>query len=268
MNGRLFSPKRVACGLVLLAALVVGGLTWVSVTALDLEAAQRNAAARADAVNRERFALWRLDGFVLPVLGLENNRPYSHYFATYAPAPVALDAAGDPTADPGRIPSPLLTADLPPWMTLHFQLDPERGWESPQVIPTALADRLNGEPFGLFLTNCTDNRAAFLTTLRTKFPAADAARALADQERSEPDEPPYLIPVPQADDPILEKATPFIGPDVPPGWTKPAVGADTASGRGGPWCDEPDLKAAARDARTKAQSEAARQAELERQQDA
>ncbi len=240
MNCRLFSPKRVACGLVLLAALVVGGLTWVSVTALDLEAAQREAAARADAVNRERFALWRLDGFVLPVLGLENNRPYSHYFATYAPAPVALDAAGDPTADPGRIPSPLLTADLPPWMTLHFQLDPERGWESPQVIPTALADRLNGEPFGLFLTNCTADRATSLATLRAKFPAADAARALAEQERSEPDEPPYLVPVPQADDPILDKPTPFISPDMPPGWSKPAAVEVAAVGRGGPWCDIPD----------------------------
>ena len=262
MNCHLLSPKRVAGGLVLLAALVVGGLAYVSVTALGVEAAQREAAARADAGNRERFALWRLDGFLLPVLGLENNRPYSHYFALSAPAAVALDAADNFTADPGRVPSPLLTADLPPWMTLHFQLDPERGWESPQVIPAGLADRLNAEPFGLFLANCTDDRAKQLAHLRAKFPASDAARALADQERSEPDEPPFLVPVPQADDPILDKPTPFICPDLPPGWSKPAAGLDVACGRGGLWCDEPARQLVQRDA---AKDEALRQTPLERE---
>lgn len=254
MTGRLFSPTRVVLGLVLLAALVVGGLAWVSVAALGVEAAQREADARNEAATRERFALWRLDGFLLPVVGLENNRPYSHYFATYAPAAVALDAAGDPTADPGRIPSPLLTADLPPWMTLHFQLDPERGWESPQVISVALEDRLSNEPFGLSLVNCTPQRAKRLNELRAKFPASDAARALADQERSEPDEPPFLVPVPQADDPILEKPTPFICPDILPGWVRPAATEQVACGRGGAWCDLPETRVAVREA-SKQQSE-------------
>jgi len=240
------SPKRVTCALVLLAALVVGGLAYVSVAALGVEAAQRESVARTDAVVRERFALWRLDGFVLPVLGLENNRPYSHYFALSAPSAVALNAAGDPTADPGRIPSPLLTADLPPWMTLHFQLDPERGWESPQVIPTGLANRLNAEPFGLFLTNYTDGRSAQLGHLRATFPAAAAARALASQEQAEPDEPPYLVPVPQADDPILDKPAPLLRPDDPPGWSKPAAGELVAVGRGGTWCDVPEIQVARR----------------------
>lgn len=243
---RLLSPKRVACGLTLLAALVVGGLAWVSVTALRVEAAQREADARADANQRQRLALWRLDGFLLPTLGLENNRPYSHYFALYAPAPVALDAAGDPTADPGRVPSPLLSADLPPWMTLHFQLSPERGWESPQVIPLALADKLTNDPFGLFLTNVTDDRARRLAHLRTRFPAADAVRLLMDHERTDPDEEPFLVPVPQADDPILEKPTPLISPDLPPGWTKPSAGSEVACGRGGAWFDVPEPKLANR----------------------
>jgi hypothetical protein len=30
----------------------------------------------------------------------------------------------------------LLCAELPDWMKLHFQLDPETGWDSPQVRRT------------------------------------------------------------------------------------------------------------------------------------
>jgi len=58
---------------------------------------------------------------MLPALGVEDSRPYYHY------------APPDPAA------TPLFVANLPPWMRLHFQLDPVNGWTSPLVLDPATA---------------------------------------------------------------------------------------------------------------------------------
>ena len=155
MKVRLFGPAGWCGAFVLVVALVVGGLGWVTVASLRVEAAQREATARADRVNQERLALWRLDGHLLPAVGLENNRPFGHYSTLYTQYPV-WDAGQDAPASAAlQLASPLLSADLPPWMLLHFQLDPERGWESPQVVPPETAARLR-DHFNLNLTNVTD----------------------------------------------------------------------------------------------------------------
>ena len=79
MKFRLIGPAGWGVAFAVVAALVVGGLGWVTLASLRVEAAQLEATARADRANQERVALWRLDGYMLPALGLENNRPFGHY---------------------------------------------------------------------------------------------------------------------------------------------------------------------------------------------
>ncbi len=207
MRRSFFTPTRAVLGLVLLAGLVVGGLAWVSVTALQAEADRRRAHADHDRATREHFALWRLDSHLLAPLGVENNRPFTNYSALAAPAPVVLDESGLPTADPGRVPSPLLSAELPAWMLLHFELDAERGWRSPQVLPPALARTLAAEPLNLPLTNCTPARGERLDRLRAHFPLPSTLVALAAIDRRDRTHPPYSVPVPLADEPSADKPT-------------------------------------------------------------
>lgn len=202
-----FTPTRAVLGLVLLAGLVVGGLAWVTASALQAEADRRRANADIDRSNREHFALWRLDSHLLAPLGVENNRPFTNYSALAAPAPLVLDEFGLPTADPGRVPSPLLSAELPPWMTLHFEVDAERGWRSPQVLPPTLARTLAAEPLSLPLTNCTPVHGERLDRLRTRFPLKPTLAALAAVDRRDRTNPPYFVPVPLADDPSADKPT-------------------------------------------------------------
>ncbi len=209
----LGSPTCSTCGLILLALLVVGGLSWVSVASLRVEESQRRSAAQAGDTNRERLALWRLDSHMLSPLGLENNRPYSHYSALHAPSAIVIDDSGSPTVDPGRVPSPLLGSDLPEWVTLHVQIDPNRGWSSPQVIPPQLAERLKTGPLELNLANCTPERAGRLDELRAAFPTSDILGKLSDQDRILPMDDSYIVPVPLADEPATEKSAPC--PDIP-----------------------------------------------------
>jgi Histidine kinase-, DNA gyrase B-, and HSP90-like ATPase/His Kinase A (phospho-acceptor) domain len=165
-----------------IAALLLGGLGWATRAALRVEEDQRLAAAnaraaeelfqakkeRADAL---RAALWRLDNRLAPALAREESRPYPQYVAMHTPFP-AVTKAGIACA-PGEVllPSPLLTAELPDWMRLHFQID-QNGWTSPQVIPEELQKTLRKQPIELALNNVTPEREAALKDLRERFPAA------------------------------------------------------------------------------------------------
>ena len=208
MRRILGSPRSAVCGLILLAALVVGGLGWVSVASLRVEESQRRSAAQAQSANRERLALWRLDSHMLAPLGLENNRPYSHYTALHAPSSVVIDDTGSPAVDPGRVPSPLLGSDLRDWAILHVQIDPNLGWQSPQVIPGELAERLKTGPLELSLANVTPERAGLLDHLRIGFPTPVILKKLAEQDQILPVDEAYIVPVPLADEPSTEKPAP------------------------------------------------------------
>src|SRR5947208_2594694 len=130
MSRRLLGPVGGPVTFVLVAALVFAGLGWLTVVALRVEQAHREAAARAELGNNLRVALWRLDGRMLPALGVEDSRPFYHY------------TSADPAAGSTTGPTPLLAAPLPDWMKLHVQLDPVAGWESPQVLAPAARDRV------------------------------------------------------------------------------------------------------------------------------
>jgi signal transduction histidine kinase len=156
---------------VIIAALVAGGLGWATAAALRLEREQLEQRARADLDNRLRLALRRLDALILPELACENSRPFNHYSAVYA-LPVAFDAKGM-TCAPGAVrePSPLLNAELPAWMRLHFMADAAGGWESPQVPTSAVTKRLKALNDKLALDNVTGDRQRLLAELSRALPA-------------------------------------------------------------------------------------------------
>ncbi len=163
MTRRLLGPVGGPVVFVLVAGLVFTGLGWVTVAALGVEEAQREAAARAEVAGNLRVALWRLDGRLLPVLGVENNRSFQEY------------AAPDPFSPYGPTCDPLLSGPLPDWMKLHCQLDQAQldgaGWESPQVLTPDAAAVFRAAWPQLNLTNATPERAHALDVLRVKHPA-------------------------------------------------------------------------------------------------
>jgi hypothetical protein len=164
-----------------IAALLLGGLGWATHAALRVEDEQRLAAANAresehlylaqkERADRLRLALWRLDSRLAPALAREDSRPYPQYVALHTPFP-ALTSSGIACA-PGQVylPSPLLTAELPDWMRLHFQVDQTNGWTSPQVVPEELQKILRKQPIELALHNVTPERKELLASLRERFP--------------------------------------------------------------------------------------------------
>jgi signal transduction histidine kinase len=149
----------------LIAALVVGGLGWVTAAALRLEQEHLQEQAQVALQGQLQLALSLLDSRVRPLLAREDSRPYNHYSAIYAPS-VAF--TNDGTACPSGTmlePSPLLNADLPDWMLLHFQADEETGWGSPQVLSLALRARFQNANLERLPKNATDDRARLLREL-------------------------------------------------------------------------------------------------------
>lgn len=196
-----------------IAALVLGGLAFVTREALRIEDERHlaNAARESDRIRAEkdrelyhlrkeqeqsyleelrlyelqraaqiRLALWHLDGSVIPALAREDSRPYPHYVSLYSPFPAikenleAVQVADRLIAcEAGQfyLPSPLMTAPLPKWMLLHFQIDPINGWTSPQVIPQMLRDKLRKQPIELALDNVDDDHKRLLDELKTAYEA-------------------------------------------------------------------------------------------------
>lgn len=179
-------------GFFIIALLVVGGLGWVTREALQMEEERHLASAERerdklqkeqdksrqeelqriadDRAAKMRQALMLLDIRIGPALAREDSRPYPHFEALYSPFP-AVTALGV-ACEPGQvlIPSPLMTAELPPWMLLHFQVDPIKGWTSPQVVPDALQKTLRKQPLELALNNCDESHKKHLDELRTDYP--------------------------------------------------------------------------------------------------
>jgi signal transduction histidine kinase len=186
MTRRLLGPIGRPIAFFLIAGLVFAGLTWVTVAALHVEDAQREAARRADREKELRIALWRLDARMLPALGVEDTRAF-HEFRTWSPdEPVTIYGPGS---------APLLAAELPDWMQLHFQLDPETGWDSPQVLTNETRVDLRRNWREVSLRNATPARRELLAALNAKFPAKLAAEAFASRERAQPSSsPPAATP--------------------------------------------------------------------------
>lgn len=151
------------------AILVIGGLGWVTAEALRMEQSQAEDRAEKELNARLRLALWRMDSRVWPALAQEDSRPYNHYSAFYAPS-VAFRNDGK-RAKPGVVvePSPLLNADLPDWILLHFQADgsqdPKSAWMSPQVLDNRLKELLQKSTPNCAVDNVTGARQQELSKL-------------------------------------------------------------------------------------------------------
>src|SRR5262245_21794588 len=141
-------------GYVAIVALVIGGLGWVTAAALRLELS-----------DTMRLALWRLDSRVAPALAREDSRPYQHYDPLLVPLPV-MNIAGTALA-PGSVlaPSPLLNAEMPSWIALHFQTTADGKWQSPQVLNDNLAEKFRQAQIRLDLSNVTPERSELLAAL-------------------------------------------------------------------------------------------------------
>ncbi len=174
----------------LVVVLVTGGLGWVTAEALRLEAENERA-------GRIRLALWRLDSRVSPLLAREDSRPFDHYSAIYA-SPLSFRNDGC-CYQSGTVlePSPLLHADLPDWMLLHFQTGADTGWESPEVPSETLLKHLRNTR--VQMTNVTPRRHDLLHELDGHLKSADLVAAA--QERITKDrvqELTLLLPAPAA----------------------------------------------------------------------
>ena len=66
-----------------------------------------------------------------------------------------------------------MTAPLPTWMLLHFQIDPINGWTSPQVIPDSLQRMLRRQPIELALHNIDDEHKRLLAELKATYRARE-----------------------------------------------------------------------------------------------
>jgi signal transduction histidine kinase len=164
---------------VLIVVLVAGGLGWVTAAALRLEREQFRARAEAELAGRVRLALWQLDGRLSPLLAREDSRPYNHYIALYRPPQVLVSRKSRLVVDDAvRELSPLLTADLPDWMVLHFQADADSGWGSPQVPFPGLIEHLKKGKVPATFRNVTPERARLLEQLSRRLSPATLLAAV------------------------------------------------------------------------------------------
>src|SRR5260370_9398842 len=149
----------------LIAALVTGGLGGATVAALRMERQQLEDHSRAQLRNQLQLALWLLASFIGPAVAKEDSRPSNHYSAVFAP-PLVLQTNGT-LWPPGSVLelSPLLSADLPAWMLLHFQVDKESGWRSPQALSPLLVEHLPRVKTTASLANIGPRRTQHLADL-------------------------------------------------------------------------------------------------------
>ncbi len=195
MKDWLRGPRGGLLAFLTISGLVVGGLGWVTAAVLRLEQEQLAGRAQAEYDARLRLAMWRLESQVTPLLAREQNRPFDHYSTIFAPTLVFNNRGTCLKAGSVLELTPLLSADLPDWMLLHFQIN-DKGWESPQSPSDDLVKQLSdphlrdllrprvGDRSGKVLPNLTAERCKLLDQLARSLPARNLL-ALA-RERSEP----------------------------------------------------------------------------------
>lgn len=107
------------------ALAVIITLAWISLVVLRLE-------SRAQHQEWMRLALWRMDGWLSPLVSAEANRPYFVYLPFYPHERAYTRILNE--IEPGDVytPSPLLTFQSE-YFPLHFQINAENQITSPQV---------------------------------------------------------------------------------------------------------------------------------------
>jgi signal transduction histidine kinase len=174
---------------VVAALLVLEGLAWASYRLIELERAQRIAEAEAQAEQRLRLALWRMDSYVFPILAREAARPYFHYLPGYA-ANAPYDLAWDVGDAGARTPSPLsgLNAlDPTDPFRLHAQLDRDGTMVVPSAGHAGTRANPSGTPEQARAQRDADRLAAIARDeARAIWAAVDASLAQPDRTTGAP----------------------------------------------------------------------------------
>lgn len=117
--------------------LALAGVVWLSVFALRLDRADRQARESAAREENVRLALWRLDSELFPLVARESAVAVDAYTAL-SPARGVVDAARQPLQEgEAWVASPLM-AGPPEHVLLHFQVGPTGEVSSPQVVDPAV----------------------------------------------------------------------------------------------------------------------------------
>ncbi|HMF12851.1 MAG TPA: hypothetical protein VKE94_11110, partial [Gemmataceae bacterium] len=149
-----------------ITALVAGGLGWMTAAVLRLEREQLEGQARAEQDDQLRLAMWKLEARVAPALAIEDNRPYNDYSPIYATSKALVCQSGAWKPDTILEPSPLLGAELPDWILLHFQTDQSGNWSSPEVLSPGLSRRIRQSGIEASCDNATPHRVVLLDQLK------------------------------------------------------------------------------------------------------
>lgn len=130
MTMNRWAPTWVIFGLCLAAEGVALG--WISLAAIKLERDQVQAQRQAEIEEDIRLALWRMDSALAPLVGQENAWGHTAYEA-FSPAPRAYTKMyAQIETGAVLVPSPLLTYQSP-YIYLHWQIDPQGNFSSPQA---------------------------------------------------------------------------------------------------------------------------------------
>ena len=137
---------------------VVGAMSWVTLTALRLERGQELARRRAALEEKVRLALWRMDSALTPLIAGESVRPYFVYTAFYPAERSYTRMFAQIRRGEVLLPSPLLTEESP-YILLHFQIGADGRMTSPGInrIGSAVSMRDCSPPF----PGTTGARSAF-----------------------------------------------------------------------------------------------------------
>lgn len=198
-------PLHIWVGFSVSFALVLAAMGWISLTVLELDAAERRAEREAAVEESVRLALWRVDSALSPIIGRENARPYFTYAAFYPAARAYTRMFAEIQHGDILVPSPLLT-ELSPEVKLHFQIEPDGKLTSPKVptgnmldlaesgyVPPEEIDRARER---LEVLQRLVDAETLLAQLPPLVPGEDGATTIAAGTRGPeppPEEPPALV---------------------------------------------------------------------------
>ena len=175
-------------GFALIAAVVLGGMGWATVSTFQLAKLNVAEQHRRDV----RLAVSEIDSHMRGILTSEAGRPYTDYLAFHAAEPAFVWAEGDEELDVEvvALPSPLReSGPLHNWIDVYFHVYEDGTWTSPQV-PC-------GETGSRSATTCSHCPCATLGWLEKSLPVADLWERVAratERDRAlatGPDEPPH-----------------------------------------------------------------------------
>lgn len=121
----------------------IASMGWITHEALEEDRAEYERRLRDVREENVRLALWRMDSALGPLLAQEGTRPYFMYSSFYPAERAYTRSLTEMKKGEVFLPSPLLTS-IPPHLLLHFQIDAEGNWTSPQVPVGSTRDVAEG----------------------------------------------------------------------------------------------------------------------------